>query len=110
AASATPRDVQEMLKSVLIDKFALRIHTEPRTMSLFRLVPDAGGHKLKAASNKSTEWPGITVLRGRFAGSRVTVPQIARALSVSLDQPVLDATGITGTFDVEVVDTSNKRA
>jgi uncharacterized protein (TIGR03435 family) len=110
AASATPREVQEMLKNLLIDKFALRVHTEPRTMSFFRLVPEAGGHKLKPGANKSTESHGITVLHGRFFGSGVTLPQIARALANSLKRPVLDATGITGAFDVDVVDTANPPA
>jgi uncharacterized protein (TIGR03435 family) len=110
AASATTREVQEMVKNLLIDKFALRVHTEPRTMSLFRLVPEAGGHKLKPAANKSTEWHGISVRHGRFAGSGVTLPQIARALAGKLERPVIDATGITGIFDVEVVDRANPPA
>lgn len=110
AASATPREVQEMLKNLLIDKFALRVHTEPRTMSFFKLVPEAGGHKLKPAANKSTESQGIRVRHGHFAGSGVTLPQIARALAGKLERPVIDATGITGTFDVEVVDTASPRA
>lgn len=109
AASATPREVQEMLKNLLIDKFALRVHTEPRTMSFFRLVPEAGGHKLKPAANKS-ESHGTRVGHGRFFGSGVTLPQIARALAGSLKRPVLDATGITGAFDVDVVDTANPQA
>lgn len=119
AASATPRDIQEMLKNLLIDKFALRVHTEPRMMSFFRLVPEAGGHKLKPAANRGTavagrammpESYGIRVQQGRFAGSGVTLPQIARALAGTLKRPVFDATGITGTFDVDVVDTANPRA
>jgi uncharacterized protein (TIGR03435 family) len=110
AASATPREVQEMLKNLLIDKFALRVHTEARTMPFFRLVVEAGGHKLKPAANKSTESPGIRVRQGRFAGSGVTLLQIANALANPLKRPVLDATGITGTFDVEVEDTANPSA
>jgi uncharacterized protein (TIGR03435 family) len=110
AASATPREVQEMLKNLLIDKFALRVHTEPRTKSFFRLVPEAGGHKLTPAATRSTESHGIRAGQGRFVGSGVTLPQIARALANGLEQPVLDATGITGTFDVDVVDTANPRA
>jgi uncharacterized protein (TIGR03435 family) len=110
AASATPREVQEMLKNLLLDRFALRVHTEPRTMSYFRLVPEAGGHKLKPAATKSTESHGIRAGQGRFVGSGVTLPQIARALANSLKHPVLDASGIAGTFDVDVVDTANPRA
>src|SRR6185503_7510863 len=109
AASATPREIQEMLQNLLIDKFALRVHTEPRTMSLFRLVPGAGGHKLKPAATK-TESQGIRVQHGHFAGSGWTLPQIARALAGKLERPVIDATGITGTFDVDVVDTPNPPA
>jgi uncharacterized protein (TIGR03435 family) len=113
AASATPRDIQEMLKNLLIDKFALRVHAESRMMSLFRLVSEAGGHKLRP-SNTGTESRGITIAQGsaawRCAGSGVTLPQIARALSNGLERPVLDATGITGTFDFEIVDTANPRA
>jgi uncharacterized protein (TIGR03435 family) len=106
APSATPREVQEMLKNLLIDKFALRVHTEPRTMSFFRLVPEAGGHKLGPAVNKAIESHGIRVGQGRFVGSGVTLAQIARTLAGSLKQPVLDATGIAGIFDVDVVDTN----
>ena len=110
AASATPRDVQEMLKNLLIDKFALRVHMEPRTLSFFRLVPEAGGHKLRPAATNRTESNGISIRQGSFAGSGVTVSQIARALANRLNKPVIDATGITGTFDVEVVDTANPPA
>jgi uncharacterized protein (TIGR03435 family) len=52
APSATPREVQEMLKNLLIDTFALRVHTEARTMSFFRLVPEAGGHKLRPGARR----------------------------------------------------------
>jgi len=110
AASATPREVQEMLKNLLIDRFALRVHTEARTMSFFRLVPEPGGHKLKPAANKSSESKGIRVGQGRFVGSGVTLPQIARALVGKLERPVIDATGITGAFDVDVMGTANPPA
>ena len=93
-------------------------------MSFFRLVPEAGGHKLKPAANKGTsvagraimpESHGIMIAQApsagwRFAGSGVTLPQIARALASLVKRPVLDATGITGTFDVEVVDMASPRA
>jgi uncharacterized protein (TIGR03435 family) len=110
AASATPREVQEMLRNLLIDTFALRVHTEPRTMSFFRLVIEAGGHKLAPAVTRSTESHGIRAGHGRFVGSGVTLPQIARALANALERPVIDATGIAGTFDVDIVDTANPRA
>lgn len=107
SATATPRDVQEMVKNLLLDKFALRVHTEARTMSVFRLVPDAAGHKLRRATTTSTEWHGVRVRHGSFAGSNVTLPQIASALAGRLGRPVIDATGIAGTFDVEVVAPAN---
>jgi uncharacterized protein (TIGR03435 family) len=113
-ASATTSEVRGMLRVLLVDRFALRAHTERRTMPIFRLVQDVGGHKLRAASRAPTA-DGRPLQRGRiasfsvrgewhFVGPQVTVREIADGLANLLrDRPVIDATGITGRFDVDIV-------
>jgi uncharacterized protein (TIGR03435 family) len=112
-ASTTPAEIRQMLRNLLLDRFALRVRSETRRMPIFRLTADPGGHKLGAG--KQPRGPGgMPLPPGRvavfsqggwhFAGPRVTVRQIADGLADALrDRPVLDATGISGAFDVDVV-------
>lgn len=112
-ARATPREIKEMVKHLLTDRFALRVHNETRGMPHFRLVIEAGGHRLGAAANQTEALAGAQPASGRievfsrqgwhFVGRRVTVRHIAAALAERLGVPVVDATGIDGTYDVDVV-------
>jgi uncharacterized protein (TIGR03435 family) len=108
--SATPREIKDMVKNLLADQFTLRVHHETRRMPIWRLIQASGGHKLGAAraaptvSGRSLTPGRISFRTTQFVGARVTVRQIADALANFLrDRPVVDATGVSGTFDVNVV-------
>lgn len=114
-SSATERDIKEMLRSLLEDRFAFRTHKEMRRMPFLNLVVDSGGHRLKAAQD-----PPILTIHGdrlppnhvretvssdgrHFAGTGVTLAQISTALADLLGQSVFDKTGIKGNFDLDVL-------
>lgn len=117
AAAATPGQVREMLRNLLAERFALRTHVQPRQMSVFKIVVGSGGHRLRPATARGIAGPSGNKLAAghivhyhssgawHFSASSVTVPELARwfANDRSVSKPVIDATGIRGTFDVAVV-------
>jgi uncharacterized protein (TIGR03435 family) len=106
-----------MLRSLLRDRFRLRIHTETRSMPAYRLVvvrPDGRlGPRLREsaiecsertdAPNKSDpdRWCGIRAVGGIITGRAVSAAQLAGNLSgyPSVDRFVTDRTGLTGRYD-----------
>jgi uncharacterized protein (TIGR03435 family) len=112
--SAPPLDMETlapMLRALLADRFKMTYHTEERQVEAYCLI--AAKPKLKKAdpaSRTSCKFPNPPP--GAPPGSRViacqnvTMAQFADQLqrqSPELMQPVLDATGIDGTWDLTLV-------
>jgi uncharacterized protein (TIGR03435 family) len=88
----------EMLQKLLADRFQLTLHREQMTLSVYALTVAKGGSKLKAAESggrgASCEHMGVCSFRS------VPLAHFVRWLAfVVLDRPVVDKTGLTGTFD-----------
>jgi bla regulator protein blaR1 len=93
-----------MEQSLLADRFRLKVHFETREMPVYTLVVAKGGAKLNPAKNEKA--PRISTL-GNAQGNEMT------AAGVTLEQfvlsplvtgaaaglPVMDQTGLRGTFD-----------
>jgi len=102
-----PSDEQrQMLQSLLIDRFQLQFHREAREGSVYILAKGGKALKLQAPKEKSAfPWaggiggglPGGSGLRGE----NISMPQLAERLSQWLERPVLDRTGLSGSFDFE---------
>lgn len=108
--SAPPLDMESvapMLRSLLVDRFKMKYHTEDRSVSTYALV--AGKPKMKKADPASRTWCRNTNAPfGAAPGSRlvtcqnVTMAQFAeRLLSFApwLNWPVLNATALDGSWD-----------
>jgi len=108
-----PRDLAtEMLKSLLRDRFALRMHPETRNESGLLLVVGRGGPHLKAA-DPSTKGSGADVGSilstkrevlprgaGRFWSRHCTMAMLVDYLLWHLHMPIADRTGLKGEYDV----------
>ena len=108
-----------MMQHLLADRFGMKTHWEPRTMSAYELVVAKGGAKLHVAKDEAAKEPaeippGVRIQRGphlwmRVVGVRGTMPELAAELQrVEFDRPVVDRTGIKGEFDFAVTATSTK--
>jgi uncharacterized protein (TIGR03435 family) len=107
---ASKDDVPKMLQTMLADRFALKAHWESREQPVYALVVGKGGPKFKtadlakAAKGPDGETPTDSLeigASGHIAFRYTTLPWLARFLSHELGRPVLDLTGIQGTFDFE---------
>lgn len=104
--------LQEMLK----DRFKLKVHGEAKEVSVYFLVPSKGGPKVKAGPCTPQD-PNAPIVRGPkqtascgFSGvtdfsllaTSIDATRLADLLSGILERRVLDKSGLSGRFDVDL--------
>jgi uncharacterized protein (TIGR03435 family) len=123
---ATRSQVPEMMQSLLADRFKLVLHRDKKEFPVYALVVAKNGPKLKGSPPDSsaqagpgakgavdmnvTTGPGGGVIdmgngssigysRDHLEAKKVTLSALAGAVERLLDRPVVDMTGISGTYD-----------
>jgi uncharacterized protein (TIGR03435 family) len=89
-----------MMRSLLEERFGLKVHYETRVEPVYDLVVDNGGSKLKPAADPkhgNMNWNA-----GVLKGDGVPMPFLAILLSMPLQRSVIDQTGLGGSLDFEL--------
>ena len=99
-AGATPQQIPVMLQHLLTERFGMAVHGENKTTTFFALVTAKGGVKMK-----NVEKPEIVAATVDLSGDSIqlegyTMPAFARFLSTSMGRPVVDETGLQGSYDI----------
>jgi uncharacterized protein (TIGR03435 family) len=104
---ATREQLPAMLQALLIERFKLAARKENRPRPGFALMVDKDGPKLKESGSNFMRGregmlyvgagPGYSALKGSMS-----MASFARALSVRLNVPVQDLTGLQGKYDIDV--------
>jgi uncharacterized protein (TIGR03435 family) len=97
---AGDHELMPMLRTLLADRFKLVLHREQRTIPGYRLVLGKGG--LKAQASAPDRASAGHSQRGRIEAEGCSMSQLALKLAEVLQQPVLDATGAVGKFDLKL--------
>ena len=97
------QEIAAMLRNLLATRFKARVHWDNQEVSGYAITVGAGGPKLKPAakgggSNFGFMMGDPVTLTFRNA----TMGELARHLRVDMDKPVVDMTGIQGSFDLEI--------
>ena len=102
---APPSEEQrQMLQALLADRFHLEYHRETKEGPVYLLVKGNNKLKLQGSKNKD-DFPWVGGNRGAaiygdgVAGINVSMRLLAIRLSPYLGRPVLDQTGLEGSFD-----------
>jgi uncharacterized protein (TIGR03435 family) len=92
----TGEDLLLMVQQLLAERFQLAFHRETRDMPVYELVSGKTGAKLKSVDfgKGSTSFSP-----GKLTATAVPLRNFVEVLSRYLNRPVLDKTGLTGTFD-----------
>lgn len=104
-----------MLQALLEERFRFSLHRETRQLAVYLLTIGKSGAKMQAAREGScTPYltdappPAMTAegLDRALNGKRVTMAELAKTLSriytAILGRNVIDATGLTGAFDIHL--------
>jgi uncharacterized protein (TIGR03435 family) len=101
---APPNDEQrQMLLTLLTERFQLKFHRKTQNGPVYLLRKGAKTLQLHEPKDLGGfPWAGF--LKEGMAGENISMPQFARRLSTYLRRPVLDRTGLTGSFDFKLKD------
>ncbi|MEP7355283.1 MAG: TIGR03435 family protein [Acidobacteriota bacterium] len=103
-------NVRAMLRSMLADRFQLKLHQEERKAKVLLLQVKGGDVKKGSAKLQPVAepvppekegWPTLSLSdrRGSITGKKVTLARLATRLAYALNQLVEDRTGLTGFYD-----------
>ena len=99
--NASPDALRAMLKTLLADRFKLKLHREIRILPAYALVVAKDGPKLKKAGDGGSSL-SVFRSRGQLSAKNASMAQLATSLSGLLDRPVLDMSRLTGAFDFDL--------
>ena len=133
SASPMPGAIQLMLRAMLADRFKLKVHTEPRETPSYDLVLARSDGKLgpqltpsttdcaaeAAAARARGDQPappafgtpmkcGMRMGPGTLSAGSVAIIQFASAISQQLGRTVVDRTGLTGNFNIDITFTPDR--
>lgn len=91
-----------MLQSLLADRFRLSLRREVKEMPIYALVVAKGGSKLR--DGNGGPMGGGTGPKGETLFRNISMPFFVLGLSKGgVDRPVVDKTGLNGTYDFELL-------
>ncbi len=100
-----PDDEQrQMMQTLLADRFHLKFHRDTKEGSVYILTKGSKALRLQEAKNPN-DYPWAGGLGGGLpsgdglAGTNITLPQLVKRMAQWLGRPVLDRTGLAGSFD-----------
>jgi uncharacterized protein (TIGR03435 family) len=94
-------EFQQMVQGFLAERFGLKLRRETRDLPAFALTVGKNGAHL-------TEWadgvgPSCGYNAGRLTCTKVTLAILGEALARRLGRSVVDRTGLTGTYNLQLV-------
>jgi uncharacterized protein (TIGR03435 family) len=98
----TREQLKPMLQDLLQQRFHLQIHRETKMVRGYALV--VAKSELKLKPTKGDQWPGfrVNVGPGKLEGINWSMPYLAAMLTHPAGLPVVDKTGIAGSYDIKL--------
>jgi bla regulator protein blaR1 len=94
---------RQRLQAILRDRFGVKLRMETRELPVYALSLAKSGSKLKPPAD-GTKGPGMMMngRTGELTGTAANMRMLTNILSNIMKQPVVDNTGIEGTFDLKL--------
>jgi uncharacterized protein (TIGR03435 family) len=123
---ATQDQVPDMLKALLADRFGMKFHRETKDFPVYGLVIAKGGLKMKESAPDPEDTGSIaksvtatggrggvhldyghgsffTMADNKFTARKLPMSSFAEVLARFEDKPVVDMTGLKGSYDFDLV-------
>jgi uncharacterized protein (TIGR03435 family) len=92
--------IRSMVQALIDERFQMKSHTEKKELSCFVLIPGKGAAKLKETAGDGQ--PSINGGPTAVTFHNQPVSRFTFMLTRRLDRPVLDMTGLKGTYDFTI--------
>jgi uncharacterized protein (TIGR03435 family) len=100
----TRDEFRRMLQTLLADRFQLKAHIEKRQVPVYALVVGKGGPKLTPSAETGHGLHGVNGRNQFLETDSITMSDLANEIwnGFISDRPVIDRTGLTGTFKLRI--------
>jgi uncharacterized protein (TIGR03435 family) len=95
----THEQLKRPLQALLAERFKLATHRDTKETQGYALVAAKSGAKLKTSTNAN---PKPMILPNGLRASGVPIAALAGMLALVTRRPVVDESGITGTYDIKL--------
>lgn len=108
---ASPEQIRQMLDTLLKDRFGLTVHREKQQGQLYTLTVGKNGHRLQDAGGGQRNYINFTGPGKVTFTENSTLLGLVNILANTLGAPVVDQTGLTGSwnFSLEYTDPRDPR-
>jgi uncharacterized protein (TIGR03435 family) len=100
--TSTREQRDQMMRRMLADRFKLEFHRETRTLSEYVLVVGKGGPKLVTTKEDEPGRGGTSQGPRMIKAAGLRVERLAQMLISVVEAPVIDKTGLTGEYTVNL--------
>src|SRR5207249_782464 len=90
-----------MLQNLLVERFKLTYHRESRDLPALSLLIAKKGRKMPEARDGSDASHNVSIM-AKIISNRMTMSDLTTLLSRFLRQPVVDATSLSGAYEVNL--------
>jgi uncharacterized protein (TIGR03435 family) len=94
--------VQVMLRSLLEDRLKLTLHHENKNLSYLALVVSKNGLKIHGSKVDPSVSPKSSAMLGHIVSSQISMQRLAMLLSRFERQTVIDQTGLSGNYEINL--------
>jgi uncharacterized protein (TIGR03435 family) len=92
-------EFRQEFQQLLADRFKLAFHRELRPLPVYELVIESSGSKLIEEAHGNHQSSHFNADNGNVSASGVTIKQLVDFLQPQVGRPVVDKTGLNGTYD-----------
>lgn len=94
--------IRSMMQSLLADRFKFKMHEESKEAPAYALVVGKNGPKLKPAEGGAEARQMMRMGRGQLSAKKITMDSLASQFSNMVGRPVVNKTGLSGEYDVDL--------
>ena len=89
-----------MLRTLLAERLALKVHIDRKEMSVYAVTVAKGGPKFSESTTEGA--PVFAQTKAEMNLQRVSASELALILTQAFGRPVVDATGLKGRYDIHL--------
>jgi uncharacterized protein (TIGR03435 family) len=102
----TKDEFRKMLQILLVERFNFKFHRERKEMPVYAMIVEKGGPKFKESANDEVfaAYHGVHGRNQNLSASHMTMESLANEIwnRFFVDRPVIDRTGLNGTYDLKI--------